>query len=111
MLPKASTYVKRYDGQTKLMYFFIQDDELLEKCNTIWDKVSADIKKEFHSEPVYNKEFLKTETKSHGDEVICFYDEKSSQGGLLSNLLRSNYLEFCSQERWQLLLASAFKRV
>ena len=24
------------------------------KYNTIWDKVSADIKKEFDSEPVYN---------------------------------------------------------
>ena len=31
MLPKTSTYVKSYDEQTKLMYFFIEDDELLEK--------------------------------------------------------------------------------
>ena len=35
------------------MYFLIEDDALLEKYNTIWDKVSADIKKEFDSEPVY----------------------------------------------------------
>ena len=27
------------------MYFFIEDGDLLEKHNTIWDKVSADIKK------------------------------------------------------------------
>ena len=45
MLPKTSTYVKGYDGQTKWMYFLIEDDELLEKYNTIWNKVSADIKK------------------------------------------------------------------
>ena len=45
MLPKASTYVKSYDGQTKWMYFLIEDDDLLEKFNTIWDKVSPDIKK------------------------------------------------------------------
>ena len=45
MLPKTSTYVKIYDGQTKWMYFLIEDDELLEKQNTIWDKVSHDIKK------------------------------------------------------------------
>ena len=45
MLPKVKTYVKSYDGQTKWMYFLIEDDDLLEKCNTIWDKVSADIKK------------------------------------------------------------------
>ena len=31
MLPKTSTYVKSYDGQTRLMYFLIEDDDLLEK--------------------------------------------------------------------------------
>ena len=45
MLPKTSVYVKSYDRQTKQMYFLIEDDDLLEKYNTIWDKVSADIKK------------------------------------------------------------------
>ena len=49
MLPKTSTYVKSYDGQTKWLYFLIKDD----------DKVSLDIKKEFDSEPVYNKTFWK----------------------------------------------------
>ena len=33
----------------------INNDDLLEKYSTIWDKASADIKKEFDSEPVYNK--------------------------------------------------------
>ena len=37
-----------------LLYFLIEDDELLEKYNTIWDKLSADIKKEFNNNPVYN---------------------------------------------------------
>ena len=36
------------------MYFLIEDDDLLEKYKTIWDKVSADIKKEFDSKPVQN---------------------------------------------------------
>ena len=40
------------------MYFLIEDDALLGKYNTIWDKVSSDIKKEFDREPVYKKEFL-----------------------------------------------------
>ena len=69
MLPKSTAYVKSYDRQTKWMYFLIEDDDLLEKYNTILDKVSADIKKEFDSEPVYNKNFLKNKIKSHGDEV------------------------------------------
>ena len=64
MLPKSTAYVKSYDRQTKWMYFLIEDDDSLEKYNTI-----LDIKKEFDSEPVYNKIFLKNKIKSHGDEV------------------------------------------
>ena len=58
------------------MYFSIEDNALLEKHNTIWDKVSGDIKKELDSEPVYNRNCLKTKIKSHGDEVTDFYDKK-----------------------------------
>ena len=58
------------------MYFLIEDHDLLEKYNTIWDKVSADIKKEFDSESVYNKNLLKTKIKSHGNEVTDFYDKE-----------------------------------
>ena len=35
MLPKTSAYVKSYDGQTKWMYFLIEDYGLLEECNNI----------------------------------------------------------------------------
>ena len=45
MLSKTSAHVKSYDGQIKWMYFLIEDDKLLQKYNTIWDNVSADIKK------------------------------------------------------------------
>ena len=43
MLQKTSAYVKGYDGQTEWMYFLTESDDLLEKYNAIWDKVSADI--------------------------------------------------------------------
>ena len=46
-------------------------DELLEKYNEIWDKVSNSIKIEFDSEPVYNEKCLKT--------TINFMKEKSKQ--------------------------------
>ena len=42
----------------------------------IRDKVSANIKKEFDSEPFYNKNFLKTKLKSYGDNATDFYDKK-----------------------------------
>ena len=40
------------------------------------DKVSTDIKKEFDSEPVCNKKFLKTKIKSHCYKVTDFYDKE-----------------------------------
>ena len=74
MLPKTS--VKSYDGQSKWMHFCIENGDLLEKYYTICDKVRADIKKEFDSEPVYNKIFSKTKIKSCCDEVTDFYDKE-----------------------------------
>ena len=57
--------------------FLIEDDDLSEKCNTTWDKVSADIKEEFHSKStIYNQNCLKTKIKSHGDEFTDFYDKE-----------------------------------
>ena len=43
----------------KWMYFLNEDDELLIKYHDIWNKLSKSIKREFDSEPIYNKKFLK----------------------------------------------------
>ena len=53
--------------------------------NTIWDKISADIKTQLDCEPVYNNEFLKTEIKSHCDKVTDFYDNKIPKSYLFSS--------------------------
>ena len=76
MLPKTSAYLKFYDGLTKWMYFLIEDNDLLEKYNAIWDKFIIDNKKEFDSKPVYSKSFLKTKIKSYSDEVTDFIDKE-----------------------------------
>ena len=70
-------YVKSYAGETKWTYFLIEDDDLLEKYDTICDKISADTKKEFDNESVYNKNYLKTKIKSLGNEVTDFDDKRS----------------------------------
>ena len=38
MLPKTSTYVKGFDGETKWMHFLIEDDNLLENIVLFWIK-------------------------------------------------------------------------
>ena len=80
-----------------------EDNNLLEKYNAIWHKVSGDIKKEFDSTPVYNKFFLKTKPKSYGEEVTDTYDKEIPNS--------SNQDWFYSQERWKLLSASVFEIV
>ena len=67
--------VKSYEGQTIWMHFLIGNDDLLEKYNTIWNKVSADIKKEFDSKFVDSKTFFKNKIKSCDDEVTDFVDK------------------------------------
>ena len=58
------------------MYFMTHVFKLLEIYNTISDKISADVNKEFDSDPVYNKKYLKTKIKSNGDDVTDFLDKK-----------------------------------
>ena len=64
----------KINGQTFIfwwtnIYFLIEDDDLLEKYNSIWDKVSADMTKEFDSESFYNNFFWNTKINYYGDEV------------------------------------------
>ena len=44
MLPKARAYSNSYVGQTKCMYFWIKDKNLLKKYNALCNEVSIDIK-------------------------------------------------------------------
>ena len=59
--------------RTYLGYIFYQKNTF---GNSIWDKVNADIKKEFDNHPVYNKIFLKTKIKSDGAEIADFHDKE-----------------------------------
>ena len=51
-----------------------------ETISTLWVacimKISTDIKNKFDSEPVYNKNYLKTKIKSYDNEVTDFYNKK-----------------------------------
>ena len=82
------------------MYFFIEDHDSLEKYNTIWDKISPDIKKEYDSDPVYNKENLNSTVKKdenyfpHGFLKECKYIGKKVFRHIhenLSNFSSSSY--------------------
>ena len=88
MLPKSSTYVKSCDGQTKWMYFLIEDDDLLNNIidllNIVWNKISASIKKEFDSKSLYNKTIFEKPQKSYVDEAT--YSHSKEIPRVVSNL-------------------------
>lgn len=63
MLPEMSRYTRNYDDEIKYMYFLIQDDELLTKCNKILDKVSNSINIFFDSDLLYHEKYLKTKRR------------------------------------------------
>ena len=76
ILPNTNVYVKDYDEKINWIYFLIKNDNLLNKYNTIWDKISTDAKVELNGIPVYNKTFLKTKTKVCSDEATDFHDKE-----------------------------------
>ena len=41
----------------------VSDRKILETYSEIWNKIKSLIKKEFHSEPVYNNKYIKTKNK------------------------------------------------
>ena len=78
MLPKMSA---GFD-ETKYMYFLIKDNELLEKYNEIWEKVSKSIKKEFDRELVFDEKYLKTKIKCYDGKINTnFHNDKMPKEG------------------------------
>ena len=51
------------------MSFLIKDDEVWDKYNKIWDVIKDKLRIKFHSEPVYEYEYLKAKVKEF-DGVI-----------------------------------------
>ena len=81
MLSKTRAHGKSYDDQTKWINFLIEDDDLLEKYNILWDKVTSDVKRELDSELLYDKSLLKTKIKSYGFKAVDFYDKEVPKTG------------------------------
>ena len=69
ILPQMSGYIKYFENGGKNMSFLIKDDEVWEKYEQIWDVIKNKLGIKFHSEPIYEKKYLKAKIKVF-DEVI-----------------------------------------
>ena len=54
ILPQMSVYIKYFENRSKNMCFMIKNDNVLNKCDEIWDKIKNTLKIRFHSMPVYD---------------------------------------------------------
>ena len=69
VLPQMNGYIKYFENGSKNMSFFIKDDDVLYKYNKIRDKVREKINIKFHSEPIYDKKYIKGKVREY-DGVI-----------------------------------------
>ena len=77
MLPKINAYRKHFDETKYMLFFLIKNDELIEKYNEIWNKVSKVIKKGFDSQLAYNNKYIKAKLKSYEVKINTnFNDDK-----------------------------------
>ena len=51
------------------MSFLIKDDEVWEKYEKIWDVIKNKLSIKFHSEPVYDKTYLKAKVGEFDDKI------------------------------------------
>ena len=74
-------YLKGYDGETKWVYFLIEDDDLLKKYNDNWNKVSNNMNEDFDSKLICNEKILRTKINSYGDDVTSFRNKIIPEAG------------------------------
>ena len=61
------------------MSFIIKDDEMLDKCNEIWDKIKETLSIKFHSIPAYDEQNIKAEVREYNDVIKTNENEKSAK--------------------------------
>ena len=63
ILPQMSGCIKYFDNGGKNMSFMIEENSVLIKYNEIWNKIKQIKGIQFHSNPVYDKKYMKAKVK------------------------------------------------
>ena len=97
ILPQISGYIKYLENGGKNMSFLINDDEVWDKCNKIWDVIKDKLGIKFHSKPVYEYKYLKVKVREF-DGVI----KKRFFGSWYAKRKYALYL-YCLHNYWSCL--------
>ena len=69
ILPQMNGYIKYFENGGKNMSFLIKDDEVWEKYEQIWDVIKNKLGIKFHSEPVYDKTYIKAKVREFDGKI------------------------------------------
>ena len=70
------------------MFFAIKDDDVLDKCNEIWDKIKGTLKIIFHRRPVYDEKYIKAKVRGFNGVIKTnFLGDKIPKKACISTAL------------------------
>ena len=69
ILPQITVYIKYFRNGGKNMSFVIEDDDVLNEYNEIWDMIKEKLNVKFHIMPVYDEKYIKSKLKEFNGVV------------------------------------------
>ena len=69
ILPQMNGYIKYFESGGKNMSYLIKNDEVREKYDEIWDVIKNKLDISFHSQPIYEKKYLKAKVREFEGEI------------------------------------------
>ena len=83
ILPQMTGYIKYFENGRKNMSFVIKDDNVLDKYNEIWDKITETLNINFHSIPVYDEKYIKVKVREFNGVIKTNFlrDEVPKENG------------------------------
>ena len=69
ILRQMSGCIKYFENGGKNMSFLIKNDEVWGKYEEIWDVIKNKLSIKFHSEPIYEKKYLKSKVREFDGEI------------------------------------------
>ena len=61
--------IKYFENGGTNMSFMIKNDDILDKCNKIWDKIKNKLNIKFHSTPVQDEKYIKAKVREFDDVI------------------------------------------
>ena len=66
-------YIKYFENGGKNMSFVIEDDDVLDKYNAIWDKIKETLSIKFHSTPVYDEKNINAKVREFNGVIKTIF--------------------------------------